>query len=174
MIEIRQENKNDYKEVYEVVKTAFESAEHSDGNEHDLVDLLRKSDNFIPELSLVAIDDNKIVPIDVFPFDTKFTYYTGKTNGFLAWPRNHSLRHMLNPLNFSLITPRQTSQDWRHVFISRHITNGNILASAKLLGAGTQFPLYLTPSGEAGRFFEKSDLTQFRPGHLEEDRTTSW
>lgn len=113
------------------------------------------------------IDDNKIVPIDVFPFDTKFTYYTGKTNGFLAWPRNHSLRHMLNPLNFSLITPRQTSQDWRHVFISRHITNGNILASAKLLGAGTQFPLYLTPSGEAGRFFEKSDLTpNFAPAIL--------
>lgn len=113
------------------------------------------------------IDDNKIVPIDVFPFDTKFTYYTGKTNGFLAWPRNHSLRHMLNPLNFSLITPRQTSQDWRHVFISRHITNGNILASAKLLGAGTQFPLYLTPSGEAGRFFEKSDLTpNFSPAVL--------
>ena len=27
MIEIRQENKNDYKEVYEVVKTAFESTE---------------------------------------------------------------------------------------------------------------------------------------------------
>lgn len=113
------------------------------------------------------IDDNKIVPIDVFPFDTKFTYYTGKTNGFLARPRNHSLRHMLNPLNFSLITPRQTSQDWRHVFISRHITNGNILASAKLLGAGTQFPLYLTPSGEAGRFFEKSDLTpNFSPAVL--------
>lgn len=113
------------------------------------------------------IDDNKIVPIDVFPFDTKFTYYTGKTNGFLARPRNHSLRHMLNPLNFSLITPRQTSQDWRHVFISRHITNGNILASAKLLGAGTQFPLYLTLSGEAGRFFEKSDLTpNFAPAIL--------
>ena len=114
------------------------------------------------------IDDNKIVPIDVFPFETKFTYYTGKTNGFLARPRNHSLRHMLNPLNFSLITPRQTSQDWRHVFISRHITNGNILASAKLLGAGTQFPLYLTPSGEAGQFFEKSDLTpNFAPAILE-------
>ena len=114
------------------------------------------------------IDDNKIVPIDVFPFDTKFTYYTGKTNGFLARPRNHSLRHMLNPLNLSLITPRQTSQDWRHVFISRHITNGNILASAKLLGAGTQFPLYLTPSGEAGQFFEKSDLTpNFAPAILE-------
>ena len=61
MLEIRQEKINDYEEVYSVVKTAFETAEHSDGNEQDLVIKLRKSDNFIPELSLVAIKDNKIV-----------------------------------------------------------------------------------------------------------------
>ena len=61
MLEIRQESQNDYKEVYNVVKIAFETAEHSDGNEHDLVTALRKSNNFIPELSLVAIKDNKIV-----------------------------------------------------------------------------------------------------------------
>ena len=37
MFEIRQENQNDYKEVYSVVKKASDTAEHSDGNEHDLV-----------------------------------------------------------------------------------------------------------------------------------------
>ena len=36
MIEIRQENKKDYEEVYNVVKMTFESAKHSDGNEQDL------------------------------------------------------------------------------------------------------------------------------------------
>lgn len=61
MLEIRQESKNDYKEVYNVVKKAFETAEHSDGNEQDLVVELRSSNNFIPELSLVAIKDKKIV-----------------------------------------------------------------------------------------------------------------
>ena len=61
MLEIRQENKNDYEQVYNVVKTAFENAEHSDGNEQDLVNDLRKSDSFIPELSLVAVKNNKIV-----------------------------------------------------------------------------------------------------------------
>ena len=51
MIEIRQESQKDYEEVYRVVKTAFETAEHSDGNEHDLVVALRNSDSFIPEKS---------------------------------------------------------------------------------------------------------------------------
>lgn len=66
MIEIRQENKNDYEEIYSVVKTAFETAEHSDGNEQDLVVALRNSDSFIPELSLVAIKDDKIVGYILF------------------------------------------------------------------------------------------------------------
>ena len=66
MFEIRQENIRDYEDVYNVVKTAFETAEHSDGNEHDLVVALRKSENFIPELSLVALKNNKIVGYILF------------------------------------------------------------------------------------------------------------
>lgn len=58
---IRQEKIKDYDGVYHVVKEAFESAEHSDGNEQDLVVKLRKSESFIPELSLVAVEDDKIV-----------------------------------------------------------------------------------------------------------------
>lgn len=57
---IRQEKVEDYDVVYNLVKTAFESAEHSDGNEQDLVAALRKSEAFIPELSLVAEVDGKI------------------------------------------------------------------------------------------------------------------
>ena len=66
MLEIRQENKNDYEQVYNVVKKAFEMAEESDGNEQDLVVALRNSESFIPELSLVAIKDNKIVGYILF------------------------------------------------------------------------------------------------------------
>lgn len=66
MLEIRQENKNDYEEVYNVIKTAFETAEHSDGTEQDLVVALRKSNSFIPELSLVAVQDNKIIGYILF------------------------------------------------------------------------------------------------------------
>lgn len=58
---IRKERPQDYSEIYAVIKNAFESAEHADGNEHDLVNALRKGDACIPELSLVAEEDGKIV-----------------------------------------------------------------------------------------------------------------
>lgn len=58
---IRQEQPEDYGAVYELVKEAFATAEHADGNEQDLVAALRKGDAFLPELSLVAVENGKIV-----------------------------------------------------------------------------------------------------------------
>lgn len=57
---IRQETKDDHAAVHSLVKTAFKYAEYSDGSEHCLVDALRKSSAFIPELSLVAELDGKL------------------------------------------------------------------------------------------------------------------
>ena len=90
-----------------------------------------------------------IAPVEYRQFDLKYCVYTGKTNGIVARPRFRSLHHLLHPQNISLIVPRQTATDWHHAFVSVSITDMNILASAKLLGAGVQFPLYLT--GVAGR-----------------------
>lgn len=60
-ISIRPENQTDYKITESVVEEAFKNAEYSDHNEHILVSKLRKSDAFIPELSLVAEVTGKIV-----------------------------------------------------------------------------------------------------------------
>ena len=57
---IRQEKPEDYEEVYELVREAFASAEHADGNEQDLVAALRKGKAFIPELSLVAEEGGQL------------------------------------------------------------------------------------------------------------------
>lgn len=51
---IRQENEKDYSSVENLIKKAFENEEYSDHKEHLLVSRLRKSNSFIPELSLVA------------------------------------------------------------------------------------------------------------------------
>lgn len=61
MIKIRPETPNDYNAVFEVTLKAFEHAKHSDGDEQNLVNRLRNSNAFIPELSLVAEINGKIV-----------------------------------------------------------------------------------------------------------------
>ena len=51
---IWQEDERDHSGVYSLVKRAFANAAHTDGTEHDLVNALRKSEAYIPQLSLVA------------------------------------------------------------------------------------------------------------------------
>ena len=58
---IRKEKMEDYNSIYAVVKAAFDSAEHADGNEQDLVEALRKGESYIPALSLVAEEKGKII-----------------------------------------------------------------------------------------------------------------
>jgi predicted N-acetyltransferase YhbS len=56
---IRQEVPVEYKATEEVVKRAFLNEEYSDKKEHILVNRIRKSEAFIPELSLVALNQDK-------------------------------------------------------------------------------------------------------------------
>lgn len=60
-MEIRQEDPRDYEAVHKVIEAAFAAAEQSDGSESPLVAALRNSPSFVPELSLVAVEDGKIV-----------------------------------------------------------------------------------------------------------------
>lgn len=58
---IHKEEIKDYNEVERIVEEAFKNAEHTDHSEHILVNRLRKSKEFIPELSLVAKNNDKII-----------------------------------------------------------------------------------------------------------------
>ena len=53
---IRTEGEKDYERVYEINKLAFQQEDES-----KLIENIRKGENFIPELSLVAEIDNQIV-----------------------------------------------------------------------------------------------------------------
>lgn len=60
-VKIRKEVKEDFKTVFELIQDAFEKEELSNHKEQYLVERLRDSDTFVPELSLVAELGNRIV-----------------------------------------------------------------------------------------------------------------
>lgn len=59
-INIRPETEKDYDEIYDLIKTAFETADVKDGDEQDFAVGLRNSINYIPELALIAETDGKL------------------------------------------------------------------------------------------------------------------
>jgi len=58
---IRKEDPGDYADVDLIIRKAFESMEFSDHTEHLLVKRLRKSSDFIPDLSLVAVCKDNVI-----------------------------------------------------------------------------------------------------------------
>ena len=60
-IQIRQERQEDFQLIRELVRHAFALAEHSDGDEHNLIERLRLSPEYIPELSLVAVSGDNVL-----------------------------------------------------------------------------------------------------------------
>lgn len=58
---IRKVNEKDFENIYELVKIAFQTAKVSDGTEQDFVYELRKRDTYIPELELVAEEENILI-----------------------------------------------------------------------------------------------------------------
>ena len=63
---LRQETPADHEAVYQLIAEAFATAEHADGNEQDMVAALRKSEAFIPELSIVAEMDGELAGYILF------------------------------------------------------------------------------------------------------------
>ncbi len=54
MISLRPEEERDYEKIFQLIEEAFRNVENSDHQEHFLVEKLRKSEDFIPDLSIVA------------------------------------------------------------------------------------------------------------------------
>lgn len=58
---IRKETTKDFSIVKQIIKFAFQTIEYSDQTEHLLVERLRNSDAYIPELSLIAELNGQLV-----------------------------------------------------------------------------------------------------------------
>ena len=91
--------------------------------------------------------DKHIVPIRYRPFDTRFTYYTGRSRGFHCRPRPAMSAHLLAGENVALCVARGSKPyAWQHVLVSDAITAAGYVSNKG--GAIHFFPLYLYPNSE--------------------------
>ncbi len=80
------------------------------------------------------------------PFDTRFTYYTGKSKGFICRPLHHVMRHMLPSGNVALVFSRQNippDPPVVSVMVANTIVDGNAIHTSN--GIANVAPLYILP-----------------------------
>lgn len=58
---IRPEREEKYAAIFDLVKDAFSTAAVADGDEQELVETIRNSEGYVPELSLAAVLDGEII-----------------------------------------------------------------------------------------------------------------
>jgi predicted helicase len=63
------------------------------------------------DVSASGPSQNHICPILYRPFDIRFTYWTGRTKGFLAYPRREVMQHIVGLKNIGMIFNRQIVGD---------------------------------------------------------------
>ena len=81
------------------------------------------------------------------PYDTRWTYYTGQSRGFLCRPRTAMMPHLLEE-NLALSVCRiVTGPVWQHALVTDKLTENNYISNQ---GSGSAhiFPLYLYPAPE--------------------------
>jgi putative acetyltransferase len=61
MYTIATEAPSEFAEIYELVREAFLTAQHADGDEHDYVNKLRESNNYLPQLAFTVKSDKAII-----------------------------------------------------------------------------------------------------------------
>jgi len=91
------------------------------------------------------LNNNSPLPIQILhrPFDCKWTYYTGKSKGFIGYPRHKTMRHMLKGNNYALLLGRQNKSMTIDSFL---VTNkiSEMKCSERTIQS-YHYPLYLYP-----------------------------
>jgi len=90
-------------------------------------------------------DFSNIVPICYRPFDNRYTFYTGRSKGFLCMPRHEIMRNLLNHNVAISLIRRSRANFFITPFIIDHIVDKSISSS---LDNANIFPLYLYPESE--------------------------
>ena len=108
--------------------------------------------------------EKHIAPIRYRPFDTRFTYYTGRSRGFHCRPRPAISAHLFAKENNALCVCRGSGMAvWHHVLVTDNITDAAYISNK---GSPTHvFPLYLYPHPEELELSRTRELN-FTPAFL--------
>lgn len=98
----------------------------------------------------------QVTPIHYRPFDSRWTYYTGRSRGFHCRPRPENMPNLLEE-NLALCTHRgiRSANVWQHTLVASRIIDGNCISNND--GPTHVFPLYLYP--EPGGLIEETERT---------------
>ena len=92
-----------------------------------------------------------VVSILYRPFDIRYTYYTGRSRGFICMPRPKVMRQMLEKENLALCIGRQGhvvgDGEWNLIYCSKTMEDFNLFYR----GGIVNFPLYLYLTAEDRR-----------------------
>jgi predicted helicase len=95
------------------------------------------------------LDISNVVPISYRLFDTRWTFYTGTSRGFICRPRHSVMAHYLPGQNLGLLASKGVKDaHYAHVFVTHNISEAIFLSGTTGSNA-MNFPLYLYPDNEA-------------------------
>jgi predicted helicase len=109
----------------------------------------KRIQSLIDDLKSAGVPDEsakaRIKRILYRPFDVRYTFYTGKPNGFHERPRPEVMHHLLAGENVALVVGRAGSatgdEEWNIVFVAQQPVDLNIFRR----GGGEVYPLYEYP-----------------------------
>lgn len=98
-----------------------------------------------------GVDKSRFVTTLYRPFDSRWTYYTPKSKGFIAWPVFDVMQHMLAGDNYGLATTRsvEIERGWEHMLCTDELL---MLHSVSVKEVNYLFPLYLYPKADSDLF----------------------
>lgn len=127
---------NDFKTITEGELKLKYKTESKESRDKKTVYAINNINNF-------GVEDKFLRKISYRPFDTRWTYFTNKSKGFLAYPVYEVMKHFKQE-NFGLIVSKKSRQlSLGYMFITNNITDLHILDSAA--DSTYVYPLYLYP-----------------------------
>jgi predicted helicase len=106
----------------------------------------------------LANNNPKVIDIMYRPFDVRKTFWTGRSKGFLGYPRAETMIHMLYP-NLGMNVKRQMQDlNWSYASVTRNVVESAVHFSTP--GNPLLFPLYHYENLDNDSIFSANEATR--------------